>query len=60
MDVLASTASSTRMAVQASGRRNDNPKQAPPDDGIAEVPGAVLALLEDAASTGATVHSSQR
>ena len=57
MDVLALIANSTRGAVQASDRHNDSLRQAHPDDGIAEVPGAVLALLEDAASTSVTVHS---
>ena len=60
MDVLALTANSTRRTVQAFDRRNDNPKQAPPDDDNAGVYVVVLALLEDAASTSVTVHSSQR
>jgi hypothetical protein len=42
---------------QASGHRNDSLALALPGDGNAGVPDSVLLLLEDAASTGATVRS---
>lgn len=60
MSVLALTASRNRRVVQASDHRNDSPRQAHPDDGNVGVLDSVLTLLESVASTGATIHSSQR